>query len=148
MALAMDALSVRRAGRQALIIIGMGLLGVTVVDGLVEALPALRHGQRGQALAAGLVALFASLLLAKLWQRWQWSRDLDPVDRSPRWIVVMPLPVWLIVRPLMWLLSLLWGLLVLAAGLMILGALWLVQQIPVRRPPPLPSNVVDMRRRR
>jgi hypothetical protein len=143
-----DVVSAQRMGRQALIIIGMGLLGMTVVDGLLEALPALRHGHRGQALAAALVALFASLFLAKLWQRWQWSRDLDPVDRAPRWIVVMPLGVWLIVRPLIWLLSLLWGLLVLVAGLTILGALWLVQQIPVRRPRPLPSNVVDMRRRR
>jgi hypothetical protein len=143
-----DVVSAQRTGRQALIIIGMGLLAVTVVDGLLEALPALRQGHRGQALAAALVALFASLFLAKLWQRWQWSRDLDPVDRAPRWIVVMPLPVWLIVRPLIWLLNLLWGLLVLVAGLTILGALWLVQQIPVRRPRPLPSNVVDMRRRR
>jgi hypothetical protein len=140
--------SAQRMGRQAMIIIGMGLLGLTVVDGLLEALPALRQGHRGQALAAGLVAVVAVLLLAKLWHRWQWPRDLDPVDRTPGWFVVMPIGVWLIVRPLMWLLSLLWGLLVLVAGLTILGALWLLQQIPVRQPPPLPSNVVDMRRRR
>jgi hypothetical protein len=145
----MELVSARQIGRQVNAIIAALLLGLLIADAMVEGAVAIGHGQRGEAIADAIVILVAALVLARLWRRWRYPRDLDPVDASPIMIMTPGLYLcWLVLwRPLMRLLSLLWGALVLVVGFAALAVIWVLQQIPTRRPAPLPGNVsvVDFR---